>query len=163
MKTNARKIIVSALVIVIFAAYIYQQRHDSQSRTIASSSSSTSPTAPSSVDTSSSADDQTAKQSPGNTSSAYKDGQYTGTSEDAFYGFIQVKATISGGKISDIEFLKYPDDQPNSIQINQQAMPILKQEAIKAQSSKVDIISGATDTAYAFMESLKSALNQAKT
>jgi uncharacterized protein with FMN-binding domain len=92
----------------------------------------------------------------------YKDGTYTGSMADAFYGTIQVQATIQNGKISDVQFLQYPNDRDDSIQINQQAMPMLKQEAIQAQSANVDIVSGATDSSQAFMQSLASALSQAK-
>jgi uncharacterized protein with FMN-binding domain len=93
--------------------------------------------------------------------SVYKDGTYNGEVADAFYGNIQVKAIISGGKITDVQFLQYPHDNPNSISINEQAMPFLKQEAIHAQRGRVDIVSGATDTSSAFSQSLSSALNQA--
>lgn len=92
---------------------------------------------------------------------SYKDGTYTGSVADAFYGNIQVKAVISGGKITDVIFLQYPNDQPNSVAINQQAMPYLRQEAIRAQNANVDGVSGATDTSQAFVQSLTSALNQA--
>lgn len=92
----------------------------------------------------------------------YADGIYTGTSEDAYYGYIQVEATISGGKISSIRFLQYPNDRRESRQINSQADPWLAQEAIQAQSSKVDIITGATDTSFAFIRSLGAALNKAQ-
>lgn len=92
----------------------------------------------------------------------YKDGIYAGNVADAFYGNIQVKAIIAGGKITDVQFLQYPNDRSTSIEINQQAMPFLKQEAIQAQSANVDIISGATDSSRAFRESLQSALDQAK-
>lgn len=92
----------------------------------------------------------------------YKNGQYIGSSADAFYGFVQVKAVISGGKIVDVQFLSYPSDRSTSRQINSQAMPYLTQEAIAAQSANVDIVSGATDTSQAFIQSLQSALNQAK-
>lgn len=91
----------------------------------------------------------------------YKDGQYTGNAADAFYGLIQVKATISGGKITDIQFLQYPNDRNTSVEINRQAMPMLKQEALSTQNAHVDIISGATDTSQAFVESLANALSQA--
>src|ERR1700690_4605217 len=63
----------------------------------------------------------------------YKNGQYTGSVADAFYGNIQVQATISGGKIADITFLQYPSDRSTSVAINSQAMPYLKQEAIAVQ------------------------------
>lgn len=92
----------------------------------------------------------------------YKDGSYTGSEADAFYGYIQVKAIISGGKMSDVVFLQYPDDRRNSIMINDYAMPILKQQAIKAQSAHIDGVSGATDSSQAFIQSLTSALNEAK-
>ncbi len=93
----------------------------------------------------------------------YKDGSYIGPSTDAFYGNVQVKAIISGGKITDVQFLDYPQDRQTSIIINGQAMPYLKQEAIQSQSAKVDIISGATQTSMAFQQSLQSALTNAKT
>jgi uncharacterized protein with FMN-binding domain len=92
----------------------------------------------------------------------YTDGNYTGASADAYYGYIQVKAVISGGKLADIIFLNYPNDRRNSIEINSQALPYLKQEAIAAQSANVNIISGATDSSYAFRQSLESALAKAK-
>ena len=41
-------------------------------------------------------------------------------------------------------------------------MPKLKAEAVQAQSSKVDIVSGATQTSEAFRETLAYALAQAK-
>lgn len=92
----------------------------------------------------------------------YKNGQYTGISADAYYGNIQVRAVISGGKLSDVIFLDYPHDRGTSIAINSQAMPYLKSEAIAAQSAQVDIVSGATDSSSAFVQSLASALSQAK-
>ncbi|HUC87222.1 MAG TPA: FMN-binding protein [Candidatus Saccharimonadales bacterium] len=95
------------------------------------------------------------------TSATYKDGQYIGSAANAVYGNIQVKAIIQGGKITDVQFLQYPDDRPNSISINQQAMPVLRQEAIQAQSAQVDIVSGATDSSEAFVQSLSAALAQA--
>lgn len=94
--------------------------------------------------------------------SQYKNGEYTGNIADAYYGNVQVKATISGGKITDVQFLDYPNDRQNSIRINTYAMPILKSEAIQAQSAKVDVVSGATATSGAFQESLASTLAQAK-
>lgn len=96
-----------------------------------------------------------------NSSGQYKDGTYTGSSADAYYGNVQVSATISGGKITNVKFLQYPDTHQTSVSINQQAMPYLKQEAIQAQSSNVQVISGATFTSQAFQQSLQAALSQA--
>jgi uncharacterized protein with FMN-binding domain len=95
------------------------------------------------------------------TTSQYKDGTYTGSVADAYYGNVQVAATISGGKITNVKFLQYPDTHSTSAVINQQAMPYLQQEAIHSQSANVQLISGATFTSQAFIQSLKAALSQA--
>jgi uncharacterized protein with FMN-binding domain len=92
----------------------------------------------------------------------FKDGTFTGNVTSAFYGNIQVQAVISGGKITDVNFLQYPNDSAHSLAINSLAMPNLKQEAIQAQTSSVDIVSGATDSSYAFVQSLAFALSHAK-
>jgi uncharacterized protein with FMN-binding domain len=94
-------------------------------------------------------------------SAHYKDGQYAGNVTNAFFGNVQVKAIIQGGKITDVQWLEYPNDRRTSQEINAQATPWLKTEAIQAQSAQVDIISGATLTSEAFIQSLGSALNQA--
>ncbi|MCL4353296.1 FMN-binding protein [Patescibacteria group bacterium] len=95
-------------------------------------------------------------------SGQYKDGTYTGATADAFYGYMQVQAVISGGRLTDVVFLQYPNDNGTSQYINSQAMPYLKQEALAAQSANVNIISGASDSSMAFQQSLASALAQAK-
>jgi uncharacterized protein with FMN-binding domain len=92
----------------------------------------------------------------------YVDGSYTGSVADAYYGNIQVEATISGGKLTDVTFLQYPNDRSTSREINQRAMTQLKAEAIQSQSATVDGVSGASDTSLAFEQSLASALSQAK-
>ena len=94
--------------------------------------------------------------------STYKDGIFTGDVVDAYYGDIQVSATISNGKLSDIGFLKYPQGNNETNEKSSHSLPILKSEAIASQSAKVDIVSGATQTAQGFMISLNSALNKAK-
>jgi uncharacterized protein with FMN-binding domain len=92
----------------------------------------------------------------------YKDGVYTGDVTDAYYGNVQVQTTVAGGKIADVKFLDYPSDRQTSQEINSQAMPYLKQEAIAVQSANVDIVSGATQTSLAFRKSLQSALAKAQ-
>lgn len=92
----------------------------------------------------------------------YVDGSFTGTPSDAYYGTVQVRAVIRNGKIADVVFLQHPNMHENSVFINGQAMPLLKQEAIQAQSAQVDGVSGATFTSQAFQQSLASALVKAK-
>ena len=98
-----------------------------------------------------------------NTSGAlYKDGSYTGSQADAQWGYIQVKATIQNGKLTNVQFLQYPSDRNRSVEINNYADPQLASEAIQAQSANVDVITGATDSSDAFIQSLSDALSQAK-
>ncbi|MDE1919134.1 MAG: FMN-binding protein [Patescibacteria group bacterium] len=92
----------------------------------------------------------------------YADGSYAGSPADAYYGTVQVKAVVQNGRIADVQFLQYPSDRSTSRYINGQAMPLLTQEAIRAQSAQVDGVSGATFTSQAFAESLAAALAQAK-
>lgn len=89
-------------------------------------------------------------------------GIFIGDAIDAYYGYIQVQISMQNGRLTDIQFLQFPNDRSHSIEINQYALPLLKSEAIKAQSAHVDIVSGATDSSQAFIESLQSALTKAK-
>ncbi|MBU6371059.1 MAG: FMN-binding protein [Patescibacteria group bacterium] len=91
----------------------------------------------------------------------YKNGTYTGSVEDAYFGNVQVAAIISGGKLADVQFLSYPN-YGHSLSVSKMSMPILKSEAIKAQSAEVDTVSGATQMSDAFSQSLASALALAK-
>ncbi len=92
----------------------------------------------------------------------YRDGTYTGPVVDVYYGNVQVKAIITNGKITDVQFLDHPQSQDRSIKINTYAMPLLKQEAITAQQANVNTVSGATATSGGFKTSLAGALGQAK-
>ncbi|TIT69666.1 MAG: FMN-binding protein, partial [Mesorhizobium sp.] len=76
----------------------------------------------------------------------YADGVYTGPAADAYYGIIQLQALVQGGRLTALKILRYPNDRRTSVNINRQALPMLRDEAISAQSADVDIISGATLT-----------------
>jgi uncharacterized protein with FMN-binding domain len=91
----------------------------------------------------------------------FADGAYTGPVTDAYYGLIQIQALIRGGRLVALKVLRYPSDRRTSIAINRQALPLLRDEAISAQSANVDIISGATLTSRAFVQSLGGALKKA--
>ncbi len=96
------------------------------------------------------------------TQSRYKDGTYTGSIADAYYGPVEVQATIKNGALSNVSFLLFPNGHQTSTYINEQVMPMLTQEAISAQSANVNGISGATFTSQAFQQSLASALRKAR-
>ena len=119
------------------------------------------PSAPNSSQPGSTDPSQTVPSNSPSSGSGYRNGTYTGAAADAFYGSVQVQVTIANGKLTNIQFLQWPNDRMRSVMINQQALPMLTQEAIQAQSANVNMISGATDSSMGFMQSLQSALSQA--
>ena len=76
------------------------------------------------------------------------------------YGDVQVEVIVASGKVTDVVALELPTGR-RSGQISQYASPILRQEALQAQSGKIDLVSGATYTSDAYTQSLQSALDQA--
>ena len=56
----------------------------------------------------------------------------------------------------------YPNHTDRSVFINSQALPYLIQETLQAQSANIQLISGATDSSYAFAQSLQAAILQEK-
>ncbi|HFI0467515.1 TPA: FMN-binding protein [Streptococcus suis] len=89
------------------------------------------------------------------------DGTYTGAVTSTNRGDYQVQLTVSGGSISDISILQYPNDNPQSQEINDGALPTYVAEAISNQSAQVNQISGATEAYKGFTGSLQDAFNQA--
>lgn len=96
------------------------------------------------------------------TTPAYTDGTFTGPVVDAYYGPIQIQAIVKGGRLTAIKVLQYPSDRRTSVYINRQALPLLRDEVIAAQSAQVDVVSGATLTSEAFIRSLDAALRTAR-
>ncbi len=91
----------------------------------------------------------------------YRDGNFTGPVTDAYYGPIQVRVTVQGGRLVSIDVPQYPADRRTSRAINSHALPELQSEVIRAQSAHVDIVSGATLTSRAYIRSLNAALGPA--
>ena len=91
----------------------------------------------------------------------FADGTYTGPAVDVYYGLVQIQAIVQGGQLVAIRVLQYPSDRSTSVYINRQALPMLRDEVISAQTANVDIISGATLTSEGFIFSLGAALKQA--
>jgi len=90
-----------------------------------------------------------------------KNGQYTGPVEQIPFGNVQVQVTVQGGKVVDVQALQLPTAHARSQQIGQYASPILRQEALQAQSAQINLVSGATYTSEAYAQSLQGALDQA--
>ena len=91
----------------------------------------------------------------------YKDGTYTGRTQDTAYGPVQIAVVISGGKITDVKLLQMPSDRSYSQEVTSVAGPLLKQTTLQKQSPQIDFVSGATSTSNGYQQSLQSALDQA--
>ncbi len=156
-----QKFFLSAFVVLSFAAYAIQQHltvSDSQSLAAADPPN----TQPSQVVAEAFQPTATSPIPSSTPDGLYKNGTFTGPKVDVYYGLVQVKAIIQNGRISDVQFLEFPNDRRTSQLINSQAMPWLQQEAIQSQSAHVNIITGATLTSEGFIMSLQSALQTAQ-
>ncbi|MFC1412451.1 FMN-binding protein [Streptacidiphilus sp. N1-12] len=86
----------------------------------------------------------------------------TGGTVQTQWGPVQLKVTFDGTRITAVDVLQQPNGTPRDEEINAQALPILTQETLAAQSAKIDAVSGATYTSQGYIGSLQSALDAAK-
>jgi uncharacterized protein with FMN-binding domain len=77
------------------------------------------------------------------------------------YGNVQLKVTVSNGKVAKIEALQVPQNDRRSAEINAYAEPALQASALQAQSANIDTVSGATYTSDSYKAALQSALDKA--
>jgi uncharacterized protein with FMN-binding domain len=83
-----------------------------------------------------------------------------GPSVNTRWGPVQVEAVISSsGQICDVGALRSPNDRRRSISINQEALPLLHDQVMKAQSTKIRGVSGATVTSEGYVSSLQAILD----
>ena len=84
----------------------------------------------------------------------------TGRPATTDFGIVQVQVTVRNGMVVAASAVQSPHSSQHSLQINQYAIPILNQEAVKAGSATIDAVSGATATSSGYLSSLQSALDQ---
>ncbi|MBF4604032.1 FMN-binding protein [Curtobacterium sp. VKM Ac-2884] len=97
----------------------------------------------------------------GTTSGSSASGTFAGDTTQTRYGPVQVQITVANGKITDVTALQLTNSDGRSVQISQQAAPILRQEALQAQSAQIQSVSGATFTSEGYTTSLQSAIDKA--
>jgi uncharacterized protein with FMN-binding domain len=85
----------------------------------------------------------------------------TGSVAQTRWGPVQVQLAVAKGKITDVSVVQYPNGNGRDQEINSQALPILIQETVSAQSAHIDMVSGATVTSGGYLESLQSAIDKA--
>ncbi|MEQ4519237.1 FMN-binding protein [Pseudarthrobacter sp. B907] len=88
-------------------------------------------------------------------------GTFAGKVVQTRFGAVQVQISVSAGTITDVTALQLTDDDRKSVQISNRAAPLLRAAVLKAQSAKVQTISGATVTSSAYLTSLQAALDAA--
>lgn len=86
----------------------------------------------------------------------------TGAVANTQYGPMQVELTLTGTKITKATVLKHTDDGSESQEIDSFAIPRLESETLAAQSGSIDAVSGASYTSSGYIQSLQSALDQAR-
>ena len=87
-------------------------------------------------------------------------GTFAGPVAQNPYGDVQVQITVKNGKITDVQALSLPVGG-HSGRISNYVAPILRSQALAAQSANIDGVSGATFTSQAYAESLQGALDAA--
>ena len=90
-------------------------------------------------------------------SGAYKDGEYLGKAS-AYNGNVEVKVTISGGKMTAIDIVKTKDDEDYFFDAQKKVIP----EILEKQSTDVDAVAGATTSSEGIAHAVQKALEQAK-
>ena len=90
-------------------------------------------------------------------SGAYKDGECFGKAS-AYNGNVEVKVTISGGKITAIDIVKTKDDEEYFFDAQKKVIP----EILEKQSTDVDTVAGATTSSEGIAHAVQKALEEAK-
>jgi uncharacterized protein with FMN-binding domain len=83
-------------------------------------------------------------------------GTFTGPSVNVNYGNVQVKITVVNGRITDAVAVKAPTGKND--RYTNMAVPILKEQTLKAQSANIQGASGASYTSYGWFTSLQGAI-----
>jgi uncharacterized protein with FMN-binding domain len=89
------------------------------------------------------------------------------------WGQLQVKLevkvttkTVSGKrkktwKVTAVDYPVYPNHTDRSAFISRQSLPLLRQELMQLSGNSIQLVSGATDTSYAFVDAVRAALTKA--
>ncbi len=85
-----------------------------------------------------------------------------GPTVDIGYGPVQVRVIVRGTTIVDVQALQLPSDQDRSVRIAADSVPILRSEALRAQSANIHSVSGASYTSAGYVQSLQGAIDRAR-
>ena len=77
------------------------------------------------------------------------------------HGIVQVRVTLTAGRITDVTALSLPHDNPDSWAASNAAAVKLRSEVLTKQSADIDVVTGATYTSQGYARSLQAALDVA--
>jgi uncharacterized protein with FMN-binding domain len=78
------------------------------------------------------------------------------------FSTIQVRAQVRDGRVIGVETVQLTGDGPHTEALNAHAEPILREEALRAGSARIDTVSGATYTSESWIDSLQKAIEDAR-
>jgi uncharacterized protein with FMN-binding domain len=84
---------------------------------------------------------------------------------DAFttpFSFMQVRVTFTGRRLTRVETVEMTGTGARTQAINERAEPILREEALRAGTADIDVVTGATYTSQSYRKALQSAIDKAR-
>ncbi|MFV0284757.1 MAG: FMN-binding protein [Demequina sp.] len=161
MRTERAAIVVGASAVILTAGVIAAPDVADQD---VSGGTTTEPEASTSTDgstTDPSADSTTEDATADSGSSGGVTGTFDGPVVSNIRGDYQVSLTFEDGVLVDVTFPVAGTSAPESTRINDNALPLLEEEFLEAQSWDVEYVSGASFTSPAMVESAQAAFEEA--
>jgi uncharacterized protein with FMN-binding domain len=159
MTITRAPIVLGATALGLAATLGFNARHAESATTAATATAAAAPAT--STSTSGSASTSPSSSASASSSSSTATKTVTSDAVGTQYGNVQLKVTIANGKITKIEALQLPSNDPKSQQIGSYAEPLLQRSALTKQNGTVDGVSGATYTSNGYQTALQSALDKA--
>jgi uncharacterized protein with FMN-binding domain len=78
------------------------------------------------------------------------------------FSFMQVRVTLTGRELTRVETVEMTGTGARTQAINARAEPILREEALRAGSADIDVVTGATYTSRSYRAALQSAIDRAR-
>jgi hypothetical protein len=78
------------------------------------------------------------------------------------FSFMQVRVTFTGRELTRVETVEMSGTGARTQAINARAEPILREEALRAGSADIDVVTGATYTSRSYREAIQSAIDRAR-
>ena len=155
-----RAVLVTSATVVGFAWLLAYKATPPHIGALASVPPTSSPSNPSANPSPSAKPVATPSPSPTPSATTVVNGTFTGADAPNFFGDVVVRVVITNGHITDVQSVTLPTDRAYSAYVSQVAGPLLRTEALQAQSANINIISGATYTSQSYAQSLESALQK---